>query len=518
MSTGSPCARWPWALALLVVLVAAGALRFGSLGHGYSHPDEVIGVRLADRVLRERTLDTNWKNADLPAHFRYPQYNFSGYALFSAAALAAAGAPADENALLARLRWLSAALGVLLVAQTFVVGRMLFGRAAALAAAALGAVALLLYQDSLYARPETFVTALALLYLQVLLSPRLRRVPRVAIASLILGFLAGTKLSLLALAPLLLLDGRTAPAPVAWSGWLRQEWQRRRSVLLAALQWALPCCIAGFALAAPHALLNPGDYLEGMRALMAQYDQGHWPHGLPQGSAPERLWYAARYFGATLGLPLLAAAAVGIAFALRDRDGDAVLLFIVAAVTAWRFGSYATFFERNFSHVLPILLLFAGHGIAASARLAKAPASAQGAFALLLLAVAAVPAARATATLRFQELGGRQEALLQFERRRLATEFGLPVQSLGWAHGYEDTRRPVPPCGRFLLELSHAGEQVSEARVRRLVEREGFRVVRQLSSPFAHVPPSTLQTYFSPGKVFLLREDDSRTCTGPARP
>lgn len=509
-----PGRRWAILAALLTIVLAAGALRFGSLQFGPDQMDEFIAVRVSQRMVAEGSLDTNWKLADLPGFFRYPQYNFSGYLLFSAGAVAASGSAATDLSALGALRWWSALLGMLVVAQTFALGRTLFGAVPGLIASAFAACALLLYQDSLYARPEPFVTVLALLYVQVLLAGGIPRRPRLAAAALLLGFLVGTKVSLAALAPLLLLAGRRTPGGASFLAWARQELVARLAPPLATLGLLLLFAGLGFAIAAPHALLNPGDYLAGIRALVAQYAGGHWPHGLPEGSLAERLGYALRYFAATLGVPMLLAMALGVADCLRRRDWDALLVAAVAAVAACRFGTYATFFERNFSHLLPLGLAFAGAGLVALARWLPARALVQRLVLAAAFAVALVPALRSTASLRFVELPGVHLAELRQARRAVEQGTGMTAKVLPPTEGYAALRRQLSACGPELVELAHMGDALSDGAVAALVQRDGFQVVGGVPSPFEHVPPSTLHTYFLPGKLFLARAADPARCAG----
>lgn len=504
--------RWAILAAVLAIVLCAAALRFASLPFGAGQADEAIALRVGQRMVAEQSLDTNWKLADLPAFFRQPQYNFSGYLLFSAAALAAV-LPANEIAALGTLRWWSALLGVLAVALSFTVTRVLFGAIAGLFASAFAAGALLLYQDSLYARPEAFVTVLSLLFVQLVLAGNVPRRPRLAAAAVLLGFLVGTKISLAALAPLLLLDGRRPPEGTGFAVWARALKQRVPRPLVAS-GFVLLCAGLGFFLAAPHAVLNAGDYVTGIRALVAQYAAGHWPHGLPDGSLLERLAYALHYFVGTLGAPLLLAMAAGVAACWQRRDWDALLVAAVAALAAARFATYATFFERNFSHLLPLGLAFAGAGLVAAAGWVPVRPALRRLVLGGLFAVVLLPLLRSTADLRLLELPGVHAAELAEVRRGIERATGLPARVLPRIEGHAALQGQLAPCGPQLIEFAHVGDRLSEASVRALVAHEGFRQVGSVPSLFEGVPPSTLHTYFLPRKVFLVRANDSPRCAG----
>ncbi len=103
------------------------------------------------------------------------------------------------------LRYLSALLGIVAIGLTYIVGRQWFSSSVAMIATVIVGINPLLLQDSLYARPETFLTCLTLGMLWVLDSARLATMLRLFLAALILGIAIGTKLSMLAFLPLLFL-------------------------------------------------------------------------------------------------------------------------------------------------------------------------------------------------------------------------------------------------------------------------------------------------------------------------
>ena len=102
-----PAARVRAAALVLLGLLLAAVLWSRAIGQreSYHMMDEAIAVAVTDRVLAERTLDTNWARTQVMPEFRYDHYNFSSYYLAAAAWLQLTGEarPADR---LPPLRWL----------------------------------------------------------------------------------------------------------------------------------------------------------------------------------------------------------------------------------------------------------------------------------------------------------------------------------------------------------------------------------------------------------------------------
>ncbi len=496
-------------LGLLLLTALAGWLRVSSLGFWYTHPDEEITVGVSGHMRANGTLDSNWKNVDLTSYFRYPQYNFSGYIMGSAALLALADAPVAGSGErpLSILRYTSAVLGTLAVLLTGLLGARLFGALTGLGAAALLVANPLLYQDSLYARPEPFVTCLVLLLCLMVLPGKPVRDYRMAPlerwsrlpAAVIAGVLVATKVSLLAVVPLLFLVPARAAPGAGLSAYLE--------AVLRAVPALLPVVaaglLAGFVAGAPYALLNFGDYLHGITYLTAQYTDGMWPHGLAAAGLLPRLGYAAHYFAATSGIgPWLLALAGGV-LALRRGHYPAVLLFVLVMVVALRFATYATFFERNLSHLLPIVSIFAAYAVV---RLAQAIAAPAARIALILVGILALclPGALTSAGLRFQELPGLHYREVRALRLALEEEYGVRTTIVGFSPDYAAVRHYVPDlCAPRLLEFPHPGDPVSDEVLAQLARDAGYREVGRVPSLFADVPPSTLHTYFTSTKVFL---------------
>lgn len=522
--------RWGVAALLLLILWAGIRLRFDSLRYDwYVQADEANMLAVTEHVASVGNLDTSWNVPAIPAPFRALGYHFSGYFLASALALHVAGDPPEPRARLLLLRRMSAAYGALAILATSALGMLLFGAAPAVAAAGLAALATQLYQDGLYVRPETFVTLLFLAAISLLLWDGPPRGVRGFIAAVVFGFLLATKVSFLPLAPVLIL----AWVPRNGTGLPRSLLRRptARELRAPASIAAILCAgtALGFALGAPYAVLHPGAYWDGIELLSVQYHRVHWPHSLPGAGLLERLAFGFRFFRATLGLPLLLAALWGGAACVLARNWRAALLFALSLPLFAYFCATPAFFERNVSHLLPLVLLFAAYGAWHAAGLAarwpirsgvrgwarwRAGAVRGAAFAALLIPVALTETAT-TAKLRFVVLPGYEERRVTALRQSLEAEFGVRALDPGWIASVDEAKLMIPGgCAPALVRFRWPLDAVSQSVLDWLTTSEGFRDVGRVESAFSDIPTSTLHTYHSATSVFLWRDGHGGRCGG----
>jgi hypothetical protein len=495
---------------IISIMVFAALLRISSLFYPYSHPDEIITVAVSDNVLGTPTLDTNWKNAALPEHFKYAQYNFSGYILVASAVrgLLAWIPPLSnhEHGQTILLRGFSSALGTLCVLITYMLGRQWYGKTVGLSAAVLVALSPLLYQDSLYARPETLFTFLFLASLWLLgLAELPIRWPAFAGCAL-LGFLVSIKISALLLLPLIplvilrpLLCGAST---VGQKASLRASF---RSLIVCSPVIFAALCL-GFLAGAPAALANIGDFVHGVAALGNQYTSGHWPHGEPDANFLDRLSYGFRYFAATQGILFFFFCGAGfVALAVR-KDLFGLLAFILVFAIFLRFLSYPVFFERNLSHLIPLAALFCSLGVVHTVGLISSHRRVRQTALAVVVTIVALQPLKVCGVLRIEELTGRQQERVANMRLAMSKSYGVPVTRLGWvssldAVGGHVSESEIP----MLLEFWDPGDSYSPQLLNRLNVEKGFGEVGVVESVFPGVPASTLQTYFTPTTRFLYR-------------
>jgi hypothetical protein len=500
---------------LTAILLFCAALRLWPLQFDYFHPDEEIAVGVARMVAESGSLDTNWKNADLSVHFKLPQYNFSGYMLSAAgvekvASAISGGAP--HNTLRALRVW-SALLAIAGAALTFGAARRLFGSTpAALTAALFVAVNPLLAQDGFYARPEPFVTVLTL----ILIMGGPRRAPlfrRVFVAALIAGILIATKVSILALLPLLFAPDAEGGSAQRFFPGLIAYLRRAVKELPVRVAGAILGVAAGFGAAAPFAIVNRDDYLEGLAFLMRQYSAPQWPYGLGEATIPERIGHVVAYFAATTGSLTLIFCVAGAAFACAARNFRALWVFACCfAFAAW-FATYPTFFERNFSHVMPVVLIFAGYGLIRTASLLPR-LSLRATAAVAMVAIAAFPAGRMTYLLLTEEVTGQSWQDVNALRSQLTRTHSTELTILNAREDYKNLEdENFRFCGRWLLEIPHYHGARSDAALVNVAAATGFKEVGRFTSQFAYVPTSSLHTYVMPTRVYFFRDNPAESCS-----
>lgn len=507
----------PWLplLAVLVVLLASG-FRLGALRYTYYHPDEIIAIKVSEKVARDGVLDTNWENADLPKEFKYPQYNFSGYLLFSAGVVKFAHILPfihHWSSDIAVLRGASCLLGISIVILTLLLAKQSFELPVAIGSAFFVAVNPLLFQDGLYARPETFVTALTLAFLYVLGASGVGFGKRVFVGAFILGILAGTKVSMLLLIPILFLADDVR---FVWGSLAADLGMYVRSciqIFKVSIVFVPVGLFAGFFCAAPWAVINFKKYLFGLSYLENQYTSGHWPHGLPDGGWIDRIAYAASYFSSTAGSLWFFLALCGGGYLLWERKFRLLVIFLIFIVFAIRFSTYPVFFERNLSHLLPFFFLLASYALFRLVVSVKLTPTAQAGVAMFCVVVVSAQALGTLNTLIFYELSGEREKKLNDARYELESAYGTKSIRIAWVESYRGIKHLIDhACAPNLVEYLYPGDKYSIAAIHKLERVDGFVEVARVPTAFPNTPPSTLHTYLSPITIFLFRSGDTSNC------
>lgn len=371
----APPFRWRlWLMAGIVFLVGT-MLRFDRYDGDHSHPDEPITTGVLQRMRKSGDWDTNWAKAELPEEYRYNQYNFSSYfrglyfyyRLVKVIPGTEGFRGQQEGFLLYRSFSVWCATGALFIALWL--GWRIGGAGVGLLTGTITAFAPLLVQDAHYARPEAFCTLLFMIVVACLCG-KTRHGPGLSTivgAAFVLGALIACKISF---------------AIVAWMPWVpllirgsgndlgrdtssMTGVQRSAGIYghrLGLLSLPLLAMTAGFAVGVPGVFSNPEAYLNGLQVLSRQYAGVHPPHGHLSGNPVADLLFA--YLGATLGWATLAAMTLGVLQLVKDRAWSKIaLLALPALLTLGYFSTRSVFFERNFSHVIPLLALLAAIGV-----------------------------------------------------------------------------------------------------------------------------------------------------------
>lgn len=492
--------RLAWWIAAAAMVVFGFGLRAAFYHGGYGHPDETITVEVVRHMRQSGDLDTNWAKAPtLGTDLRYDQYNFSSHLYatywfyrFVKLVPGTLGWRSEDEGFWV-YRFFSVLLATLVVGQAMRLAERNGGRTAALGAGLLTAGAVQLVQDAHYSRPEAFVTALTMALVAMCWPREKLSLPAVAGAALTVGLLVACKVSMALLAWLPLV-----PVFAAWRG----TPGRVRG-------WALVIVpvggLAGFVAGAPGAVANPAAFVNGIEFLMNQYAGLHPPHSHINGGRVAGMVGA--YYVASLGWPLLACGAVGVGvLAGRRRWAELALVVGPVVLFAGYFATRTVFFERNLSHVLPLFLVLAAMGAAATVeaigRRVRAPGWARAVAAPAVFAVCAAPGLRLTAPLLAEEFSGAGSD------RHMAFEAALKQRYPGgeWkevsllndgplielAVRLQADRRPV------LLRITDFNDEWNAYNLSLFAARFDAKLVADYPGNFARVPVCTLHTYHSP--------------------
>lgn len=492
---------WGFFVALALIVLAAALLRGESMGHEYTQADEHIAIAVAEHMAATDTYDTNWSRTSVADEFGRNQYNFSSHILgvYVLSQLLPHGIEQGRPTykVLRMYRKASLVFGLVALVLTGLLARRWLGPAQGLIAVLLMAVSIPLYQDSLYARPETFVTTLSLLFALALTSGRLRPLPMIVVSGALLGVLIASKITfaLLFPLPLMIAMARMAALP---------SYPARGYLAVPAFFGMVG---AGFAAGAPWAVQRPWEYLDGLAFLVAQYSHGFPPHGFPDGSTLERLAYGLRYLVETHGMALLPLAAIGLAMLWRERAYARLLIILSFLVFLLYFLQTRAFFERNFSHSLPFLFMAAAHGVVAVTRPLTRPAL-RAAAAVVLVALLCVPGARLVATTRLDVLGGAFERRIEAHEAALARRYGTPVDTFGnfWDQPAAAARALATAFDNALvLGFVNHHTPGSQTLIDAFRDELGLTELEPVRSPYAGMVTSTLHTYFGDDHVYYLR-------------
>jgi 4-amino-4-deoxy-L-arabinose transferase-like glycosyltransferase len=494
--------RKNWISYILVLLCCAVYIFFRVIaGKAYGQPDEIISIRVIEHILATGHWDTNWALADLPPYFKFDQYNFSSYILtlvvmtkFLYPVLHILKPNTAIVINLIHLRFFSALFHVIIILLTYAVGKSLFNsRRTGLVAAWLTAVFPLLFQDSLYVRPESFTTMLTLLL--VLLLTKQRQNPKILwffIMGGLIGFLVAAKITFLLLLAL----------PVI-TGFIHRNRKRWFYIqLLVALAIGFGC---GFVLGVPYALVNWSSYLYGIASLVAQYTLGHWPYGLPDGNILQRLAYSWHYLSAIGAGWFILLAVAGWLSLLKKRLYVFLVVGLFFSVVGY-FSIKPIFFERNFSFAIPFLGMCVGSVIFWCIDRLGGKQIIRIALSGIIIAAVSAPLLLFLWKLDTEVFSGRYKKQYQELRTKLLNQYGEQI----FFGSAEDLKRHKPSKIQIsrnrhtIYEICAANDAYTRDVLASAGRDSGLCVIAELPSPFQAngLPPSTLYNH-APQYFFL---------------
>jgi hypothetical protein len=503
-------------LVLLLIALASTWVHWRVLHTSYSHPDEVIAKSVVTKVLATKKKDTNWARTDVIELFHYNQFNFSSYYLAAAKiekVVHHRGADiANETVLIGHLRQQNVVFAGLIALLAGLLAWRISNPLGAVLGSLLTATCVTLFQDSIYARPEAFVTILTLLFVFVLLS-RFNRWAMLGLSGLLLGILIATKITFLMFLPfpLLVLSARAHATATPGQHTNPHPWQITGAVLL-----FFACIFGGFALGAPYAVLAPWEYLEGVGYLLRQYGAGQWPQGMNGGGALGRLGQGIAYLLYTEGVIVPGLAIAGIVLLLRQGRHAMVLACAGPLLSLLYFLQTRAFFERNFSHALPIVFALAGVGMAwmiaalgdwLSRRRWQSDALRGALVTAAVLLTIFAPYAVSAKLYHVLVEGDDSLRVMETTQRKVSHDGAIPVI---WLHSdigaIANARGSL--CGEVIYKLIEFGDADAQQRLIDLTQR-GYHIDAHLHGPFDGAPLSTLQTYHAANVVFLHGPPDA---------
>lgn len=505
---------------LLAIAIASSCAHWYALAGNYGHPDEEIARAVVGKVLATKSKDTNWARTDVVG-FRYDQFNFSSYYLVAAKIEKLLGHRAEDinnsSVLIKNLRQQNVIFGGIVVLLAGLLAWRLSNRFGAVIGATLTACNVTLFQDDLYARPETFVSVLTLAFVLVQISSSLRIWMILALSGFILGLLVAAKITFLLFLPfpLLAIAARLHSRHYAYA--LPHPW-----AIASACALYFVGIVFGFGYGAPYALHAPWEYLNGLGFLFKQYNgTGWWPYTLGDAGLLARLANGVAYLAYTQGWPALILFVVGAFSLLRERNH--VVLFAVAGplLTLLYFMQTRTFFERNFSHALPIMFAMSALGFVFLGRCIRAALNARSdgaggwlaAAAGVVLVLVALPAYSVSATLYKTLFDGDRDKRVEAMTKDIGSRHSLPVL-FAWADTAKISSLRGSFCGAVIHKIFDFGDLPSKRTLLEL-QAKGYRVEERFPSPFDGSPGSTLQSIHGPGFLFVSSPPDTpeKSCT-----
>jgi 4-amino-4-deoxy-L-arabinose transferase-like glycosyltransferase len=352
---------------LFVVIISIIILfRIYNFYNEFSYPDEIIVISMIEHMDDNNSFDTNWANAlNMPEQFKYDQYNFSSYILSAYLYYKLFNYFTDDDSErhfefnVKLIRSLNIILSIFSGLFLYLIAKKIGGLKVALLSLFLYGIAPIHVQDNLYARPEVFVTFLTLLTVYLSLINHNQSKLLIFLSSLFLGLLISSKITMILLIyiPLLpLLSGIFVDNNV------RSLKETHKEILIVGTVIAIGV-LAGLFIGMPHAFFNLDAFLNGVSYLRVQYSEGHYPHSPYKFYSLFMLERTFLYYYSTLGVLAVFCFFVGCFKIIKEKEIESIYLLVLpVASTMLPFMFYNVFFERNFSHITPLMIIIIALG------------------------------------------------------------------------------------------------------------------------------------------------------------
>ncbi|HSC76893.1 MAG TPA: glycosyltransferase family 39 protein [Pseudomonadales bacterium] len=327
--------------ALLLLMLLSVSLRWDAYPKTY-FADELIPRTMVKHMQASHSLDTNWENADWRGDFaggfyKLKQYNFSSYhtALLGLRELANLTALHDVPDLVL-YRSVSLIFQLVCIVLVFSIANRLAGMSAGLLAAAFMALMPQAVVDAHYARPESFVMLLIALASWLAMRAYAERNWRYILPEAVVwGVAFSCKFSFF---------------PMVLLACAAQIIRFRNPVILAI--WCASF-VAGIAISAPYILLDIPGFFYGIKLLLGQYAPQSGESGWLAQYLPSA-YQLFPYLGTFFSIPVLF---VMVVSGVQRSSPARCFAWYASGISAFYillFASQGVFFERNFSHLMPL--------------------------------------------------------------------------------------------------------------------------------------------------------------------
>lgn len=164
------------------------------------------------------------------------------------------------------------------------------------------------------------------------------------------------------------------------------------------------------------------------------------------------------------------------------------------------------FFERNLSHILPLLFFYSGYALQAAfaglgSRNSKSVAAALGCVLIVHVPIENLLLLHRSIQVEHKEIYLQQKG--QIEAR-----FGASIISFGYLLSDEQFKALIAfegPNSPIIFEVYDPGDIYTKSNLEKLRRYSEFELIGKSPSLFEGFPPSTLQTYLSNTSLFFLR-------------
>ncbi len=435
--------------------------------------DEWIPIRVSEAMATRSDLDPNWRLSKVPQGFRYDQYNFYGYIVLGHGFIQLGKALGSDPLITLRamnlLLQLVAAFGIFMA-----VYRVSHSKIAGFFGAGSFTLAPMVVQDAAIARPESLLYAIAAMIVWAGVSDLRRRQKTLIIVGLAT---AGVTVKF---------TFAVVAVPFLAVTLILQRARSAAGVLLDFLACAMVSLLMLFVIA-PYAVLKPQVTWNGIQYLLTQYAGRHVPHSLPEHTYLGQLLWISEYFLSFFFL-LFIVSFVGFLYGNQSYKRIIVICSLPFFILVFYFASKSVFFERNFAHVLPGLIVASSVAFAALAgRVSQWRRLVIGVVTLAQLAIWATPVAMMTMQERRKSLDGFVER--------------VGLEGYVYLDRSVTLGRSIPEgCGRYAAERFN---DAYTAQFVNLMRESGFVQKAHYRSPFSRLPMSTLHVYLASDWIFL---------------